>query len=134
MSIISGWEWIILLIVFLLVIGPQRLPEYTRNVVRLVRQARHWVDSSRATVEDEMGVAMDDLRKYDPRQYDPRKIIREAWDDTGIDDVIEDTKDLVGATAPGAKTSGKKGAASSRKKGSKKNDGPKRAPFDDEAT
>ncbi len=123
---LGGWEPVVLLIVFLVIIGPQRLPEYTRNVVRMVRRARRWVDDSRETVECEMGIAVDDLRKYDPRQYDPRRIIREAWGDTSPEDILPDKEALAVGAAGAAKKSG-----SSRKK---KDTGPQRAPFDDEAT
>ncbi|EWS80695.1 preprotein translocase subunit TatA [Brachybacterium phenoliresistens] len=124
---LGGWEPVVLLIVFLVIIGPQRLPEYTRNVVRMVRRARRWVDDSRETVESEMGIAVDDLRKYDPRQYDPRRIIREAWGDTSPEDILPDKEALaVGAAGAAAKKTG-----SSRRK---KDTGPQRAPFDDEAT
>ncbi|MFC0675759.1 twin-arginine translocase TatA/TatE family subunit [Brachybacterium hainanense] len=123
---LSGWEPIVLLIVFLVIIGPQRLPEYTRNVIGMVRKARRWVDDSRETVESEMGIAVDDLRKYDPRQYDPRRIIREAWGDTSVEDILPDKEALTASTGGAAKKTG-----SSR---SKKDTGPKRAPFDDEAT
>jgi sec-independent protein translocase protein TatB len=127
---LSGWDAIVLLVVFLVVIGPQRLPEYTRNIVQWVRKARRWVEDSRSTVEDEMGIAVDDLKKYDPRQYDPRKIIREAWDSTGIEDTLDDAKELVGSSSGSSKSSSKASSGSSKSK----DDGPKRAPFDDEAT
>ncbi len=135
---IGGWEFIILALVFVLIVGPQRLPEYTRNIVRMVRRARQWVDESRESVENEMGIAVDDLKKYDPRQYDPRRIIRDAWGDTSpIDDLVKDTSALVGSSAAGvaavggaakgsgARASGSTSAADVR---------PGRAPFDDEAT
>jgi sec-independent protein translocase protein TatB len=128
---LGGWEPLVLLVVFLIFIGPQRLPEYTRNVVQWVRRARRWVDDSRATVEDEMGLSMDELRKYDPRQYDPRRIIRDAWGDTSVDDILPDTKALTGAAAGTAAASSSKRSSSSS---SSKDDGPQRAPFDDEAT
>jgi sec-independent protein translocase protein TatB len=85
-------------------------------------------------VEGEIGVQMDDLKKYDPRQYDPRKIIREAWDDTGVEELVDDTRELVSTSAGvkgASKGSGRSGSSSSKKK---KDEGPKRAPFDDEAT
>ncbi|MBK0330471.1 twin-arginine translocase TatA/TatE family subunit [Brachybacterium sp. MASK1Z-5] len=130
-DIFGGWEILILLIVFVIFIGPQRLPEYTRNIVQWVRKARRWVDDSRATVEDEMGLSMDELRKYDPRQYDPRRIIRDAWGDTSVDDILPDTKALTGAvTGTAAAASGSKRST----KGSTEDEGPQRAPFDDEAT
>lgn len=125
----SGWELVIIGIVFVLFVGPQRLPEYTRNIVRMVRRARTWVDESRETVESEMGIAVDDLKKYDPRQYDPRRIIREAWGDTNpIEDLVTDTKAAmaggVAATAARSTGGGSDDAAA--------DDG--RTPFDPEAT
>jgi sec-independent protein translocase protein TatB len=118
--------------VFLVIVGPQRLPEVTRQLVQWVRQARRWVEDSRSTVEDEMGIAIEDLKKYDPRQYDPRRIIREAWGDTDIEELLPSKEAMSvagGAAAGAAAKGGKKGSG-----GSKKDEGPKRAPFDDEAT
>ena len=134
---LQGWEPLVLLLIFVIVIGPQRLPEYTRNIVRWVRDVRRWVDDSRATVEDEMGIAIDDLRKYDPRQYDPRRIIREAWGDTDMEDILPSKEALTvagGAAAAGAasRSTSKSGSSASGK--AKKDEGPKRAPFDPEAT
>ncbi|HIY24838.1 MAG TPA: twin-arginine translocase TatA/TatE family subunit [Candidatus Brachybacterium merdigallinarum] len=131
---IGGWELVILLVVFLVIVGPQRLPELTRQLITWVRQARRWVDDSRATVEDEMGIAIDDLRKYDPRQYDPRRIIREAWGDTDVEDILP-SKESMAAVTGGAAAG--KAAASKKKTGAKKSakaKGPQRAPFDPEAT
>lgn len=134
---LSGWEPLVLLLVFVIIVGPQRLPEYTRNIVRWVRDVRRWVDDSRATVEDEMGIAIDDLRKYDPRQYDPRRIIREAWGDTDMEDILPSKEAMSvagGAAAAGAasRSTSKSGSSASGK--AKKDEGPKRAPFDPEAT
>ena len=129
---IGGWELVVLLIVFLVIVGPQRLPDLTRQLVSWVRQARRWVDDSRATVEDEMGIAIDDLRKYDPRQYDPRRIIREAWGDTDPSELLPDKDALSVAAGAGAAAGSKKSAKGGKSR--KKDEGPKRAPYDPEAT
>lgn len=138
---LNGWEPLVLLLVFLVIIGPQRLPEYTRNVIRWVRSARRWVDDSRATVENEMGLSMEELRKYDPRQYDPRRIIREAWGDTTMEDILPDSKALASVAAAGTAVGASRAAsgshsASGSASGSTrtKDQGPRRAPFDPEAT
>lgn len=138
---LQGWEPLVLLLIFVIVIGPQRLPEYTRNIVRWVRDVRRWVDDSRATVEDEMGIAIDDLRKYDPRQYDPRRIIREAWGDTTVEDILP-SQEAMTVAAGGKAARSRSGSSSkdsstggSRSKAKRaKDDGPQRAPFDPEAT
>jgi len=131
---LGGWEVVVLLIVFLVVVGPQRLPEVTRQLVQWVRQARRWVEDSRSTVEDEMGIAIEDLKKYDPRQYDPRRIIREAWGDTDIDELLPSKESM--SVAAGGAAAGAAAAKSGKKRSgsSAKDEGPKRAPFDDEAT
>ncbi|MGP4915071.1 twin-arginine translocase TatA/TatE family subunit [Brachybacterium tyrofermentans] len=133
---LGGWEFVILIVVFLVIVGPQRLPDVTRQLVQWVRQARRWVDDSRATVEDEMGIAMEDLKKYDPRQYDPRRIIREAWGDTDIDELLPSKESLSVAAGAGAAGAASKSRSSKSGKSSKgsKDDGPQRAPFDPEAT
>ena len=133
---LGGWEFVILIVVFLVIVGPQRLPGVTRQLVQWVRQARRWVDDSRATVEDEMGIAMEDLKKYDPRQYDPRRIIREAWGDTDIEELLPSKESLSVAAGAGAAGAASKSRSSKSGKSSKgsKDDGPQRAPFDPEAT
>lgn len=129
---LGGWEIVVLLIVFLVIVGPQRLPEVTRSLVQWVRKARRWVDDSRSTVEDEMGIAIEDLKKYDPRQYDPRRIIREAWGDTDIEELLP-SKEAMSVAGGAAAASAAKGAKK-RSGSAAKDEGPKRAPFDDEAT
>lgn len=136
---INGPELLIIAVVAVIIIGPSRLPEYTRNMVDWVKQLRRFVDSSKETMEKDMGISMDELQKYDPRQYDPRRIVREAWDDTteGLDELMPGEKDLLPSAAGGAAA----GAASRKKSGGKgatKRAGKKpvddSTPFDDEAT
>ena len=77
---INGYEFIVLLLVAVVVLGPERLPEYAAKLGRLVRQLRVMADGAKAQLKDQMGPEFDDLnwRQYDPRQYDPRRIVREA--------------------------------------------------------
>src|SRR6218665_4068294 len=67
--------------VFLL--GPERLPHYAAQLARLVRSLREMANGARERMEDEMGEDFEEIdwRKLDPRQYDPRRIIREALAD-----------------------------------------------------
>jgi Sec-independent protein translocase protein TatA len=64
--------------VFLL--GPERLPGYAAKLAQLVRTVRDMANGAKARMKDEMGDDFDDVdwKKLDPRQYDPRRIIREA--------------------------------------------------------
>jgi sec-independent protein translocase protein TatB len=67
-------------VIALFLIGPQRLPAYAAQLARWVRVARGVVDSAKARVKDEMGPEFDDVdwQRLDPRQYNPRRIIRDA--------------------------------------------------------
>lgn len=77
---INGWEILLLGVLAILVLGPERLPEYAAKFGRFVRQARGMADRAKAQLKEEMGPEFSDVdwRAYDPRQYDPRKIVREA--------------------------------------------------------
>lgn len=77
---INGWEILLLGVLAILVLGPERLPEYAAKFGRFVRQARSMADRAKQQLKDEMGPEFSDVdwRAYDPRQYDPRKIVREA--------------------------------------------------------
>ncbi|WP_423181900.1 twin-arginine translocase TatA/TatE family subunit [Arthrobacter sp. NyZ413] len=77
---INGPEFLILLIIGVIVIGPSRLPEYTRKLANLVKELRRMASGARDQIREEVGIDIDevDWKKYDPRQYDPRRIIREA--------------------------------------------------------
>ena len=94
---INGPEFLLLLLIGLMVIGPQRLPEYTQKLANLVREVRRMASGAREQIKEEVGIDIDDVdwKKYDPRQYDPRRIIKEAL----LDD---ETKPV----SPGAPSSG----------------------------
>jgi sec-independent protein translocase protein TatB len=83
---INPSEFIVLVVVAAVVLGPERLPEYAQQLARLVREMRRMAQGASAQVRDELGPEFDDIdwRKLDPRQYDPRRIVREAladvWD------------------------------------------------------
>ena len=88
---ISGSEFLVIILVAVIVVGPQRLPEYTRKLTQLVRQLRVFLDNARSQIAEEVGPEMADLdlSSLDPRQYDPRKIVRDALGED-IDAIRED--------------------------------------------
>lgn len=81
---ISANEFIVLLAVAAIVLGPERLPQYTQQLTRLVRELRRMAQGATEQVRTELGPDFDDVdwRKLDPRQYDPRRIVRDALADT----------------------------------------------------
>lgn len=106
---INGWELIVLVVVGILVLGPERLPEYAGKLGNLVRQVRDLAQNARTQLKEQMGPDFEDVdwRQYDPRQYDPRRIVREAlMDDPApagpveLSEPINPDKPQSGAMAP----------------------------------
>ena len=77
---LDGEKLILILVVAVLLVGPERLPRYAEALGRFTVLARDWLNGAKTRVRDEMGDDFDDIewRKLDPRQYDPRRIIRDA--------------------------------------------------------
>ena len=75
---ISGEEFLILVFVALVLIGPERLPQYAEQLARLVRTLREMMAGAKTSLKEELGDDYAELAKFDPRQYDPRRIVREA--------------------------------------------------------
>ncbi|WP_288873230.1 twin-arginine translocase TatA/TatE family subunit [uncultured Microbacterium sp.] len=67
-------------LIAVLIIGPDRLPRAAEGFARVVRKAGEYLRDTKSRVREEMGPELDDVdwRKLDPRQYDPRRIIRDA--------------------------------------------------------
>ena len=113
--------------VFLL--GPERLPHYAAQLGRLVRSLRDMATGAKDRMREEMGPDFDDVdwKKLDPRQYDPRRIIREALVD--VDPFAEPEKPIV------ARASVNENSAYLQRKRTRDALGAgEQAPFDSEAT
>jgi sec-independent protein translocase protein TatB len=67
-------------IIAVLLLGPQRLPVYAQKLADFVKAVRRFADTAKDRMREEMGPEFDDVdwQKLDPRQYDPRRIIRDA--------------------------------------------------------
>ncbi|WP_019160012.1 Sec-independent protein translocase family protein [Brevibacterium senegalense] len=104
---INGFEMVILIIVALFVIGPQRLPEYAAMLRDFVRSFRRKAEGAKETVKKDFGADLDgyDWKSLDPRQYDPRRIVREALAEE--DRAIREERRRSGTT--GTTTSGSSG-------------------------
>ena len=89
---------VVIAIIAVIVLGPERLPHYAAQLAKLVKSIREMANGARDRMRDEMGPDFDDLdwKKLDPRQYDPRRIIREAL----LDD--EPSHPVVRPAAPAA--------------------------------
>ncbi|WP_313812653.1 sec-independent translocase [Glutamicibacter sp.] len=90
---INGGEFIILAILAVVILGPEKLPEYAKKLANLVKEVRRMANGAKEQLREEVGdeVADMDWRKLDPRQYDPRRIIKEALVDD-FDDALNAAK------------------------------------------
>ena len=76
-----GFEKILVIgVIALFLVGPEKLPDYAARLARFVRGARRMLEDAKDRVREEMGPDFDEeeWRRLDPRQYDPRRIIRDA--------------------------------------------------------
>jgi sec-independent protein translocase protein TatB len=71
---------LVIAVIAVFLLGPERLPHYAAQFGRLVKSLRRMAEDAKGRMREEMGPDFDDVdwKKLDPRQYDPRRIIREA--------------------------------------------------------
>lgn len=103
----DGFEkFLVIGIIGVLLLGPQRLPMYAQKLAEFVKAVRRFADTAKDRMREEMGPEFDevDWQKLDPRQYDPRRIIRDALLDSGASAAAVQTAQVtaskVRATAP----------------------------------
>lgn len=77
---INFYEFFIIIVLALVLLGPERLPQYAQSLAGWVRKARSAAEDAKVRFKEETGADLNDVdwQKYDPRQYDPRRIIRDA--------------------------------------------------------
>jgi sec-independent protein translocase protein TatB len=80
---IGFWELAIIMVVALLVIGPERLPGVARKLGLYLGKARRFISSVKADINKEL--AADELKR----------VLKEQQDSVGLHDIIEDTKEAL---------------------------------------
>ena len=113
---INGGEFIILLVIAVLVIGPERLPGYAEQLAGIVRKVKTFMADTKVKVSEELGPEMGevDWAQLDPRRYDPRRIVRDALlEDTVLDPRVKAKAAGAASAAAGlaAAAAGTEGAA-----------------------
>lgn len=89
----------VIMLVAVIVFGPDRLPEYARQAGRMVRQLRKFAEAAQQDLREELGPEYADLKLTD---LDPRVAIRkhilEALEEEDFDGKIADriTRNLLG--------------------------------------
>ncbi|MFD6137985.1 Sec-independent protein translocase TatB [Isoptericola sp. NPDC060257] len=123
---INGGELLIIVVLAVLLIGPERLPGYAAQLASLVKRGKRLLQDTKARVDTELGPEFKDVdwSKLDPRQYDPRRIVRDA--------LMDDDDDPAPAPRAAAAAGGTATAAATSASDERRAAVP--APFDDEAT
>ena len=105
---INGPEFLLLLLIGILVIGPQQAARIHPETRQPGPEVRRMASGAREQIKEEVGIDIDDVdwKKYDPRQYDPRRIIKEA--------LLDDDTKPVSAGGPVAVAAAASAAASRR--------------------
>ncbi|HEY0902301.1 MAG TPA: sec-independent translocase [Marmoricola sp.] len=85
-------ELAVILVVGIVVFGPDRLPEYARQAGRMVRQLRRFAQSAQDDLRSELGPEFADLKLTD---LDPRVALRKH-----ILEAIDDDLGPAGVPAP----------------------------------
>lgn len=77
---VHGTEFLVLILLAFIILGPKQLPEYAAKLARVIVKARRMANDAKVQLKEQMGPEYDDLdwRQYDPRQYDPRRIVKQA--------------------------------------------------------
>lgn len=78
---INTTEFIIIALILVIVVGPEKLPEFAAQLGRLVREVKAIATGAKARVKEELGPDFEELKNLDPRQYDPRRIVQDALKD-----------------------------------------------------
>ena len=122
---INGGELLIIVVLAVLLIGPERLPGYAAQLASLVKRGKRLLQDTKARVDTELGPEFKDVdwSKLDPRQYDPRKIVRDALMDDGPPSANARTAAAQAAMRNGTPAPAAGAVAE-----------PGKAPYDDEAT
>ncbi|MDQ4105526.1 MAG: sec-independent translocase [Actinomycetota bacterium] len=84
---INAWEFLILVVAGLLILGPERLPSAAAWLGRTVRQVREYANGAREQLRSELGPEFDELREplqdlRGLRSFNPRSAVtRHLFDD-----------------------------------------------------
>ena len=101
---VNGWEIVLLALIAVFVLGPDRMPEYAAKLARGIRKLRVMAEGAKGQLKEQLGPEYEDInwQQYDPRQYDPRRIVREALVEP-LDDAFSPIRDEIGGVRDAAR-------------------------------
>src|SRR5512134_1584767 len=76
---VNGWEIVLLALIAVFILGPDRMPMYATKLAHGIRRLRVMAEGAKGQLKEQLGPEYEDInwRQYDPRQYDPRRIVKE---------------------------------------------------------
>jgi len=80
MSGIGGSEFVLICLIGLLILGPERLPRVARQIGNWVGKARQMTRSLQRQLEEETSVKKN--FGFDPKNLDPKEMLKPREDDT----------------------------------------------------
>jgi sec-independent protein translocase protein TatB len=94
-------ELAVIIVVAIVVFGPDRLPDFARQAGRFVRQVRRFSQAARDDIRAELGPEYADfeLTDLDPRRA-VRKYIEDVWDQSDEDEVEAGHRPLAEGEVP----------------------------------
>lgn len=94
MSGIGGSEFILLCLIGLLILGPERLPRVAREIGHWVGKAKRMTRSLQRQLEDEIDVEKN--LGFDPKELNPHDLLKPR-DDDSYSPLHDDDEDAEGA-------------------------------------
>jgi len=92
---INGWEFIVLAIIALVVIGPDKLPRFVADGGKMLRQVRKMAREAQSEVREQLGpeFADIDMRDLNPRKFVSKHLLDDSLDDIDMDLGLNDDDD-----------------------------------------
>jgi sec-independent protein translocase protein TatB len=81
---LSIGKLLVIAVVALFLVGPEKLPVYAAQLGKWVRVARSMTDEAKHRIAKEMGPEFGDVdwAELDPRRYHPKRLLADAWNAT----------------------------------------------------
>jgi sec-independent protein translocase protein TatB len=143
---IGPLELVTIIVLAVLVFGPDKLPKVIQDVMRTIRKIREFSESAKADIREELGP---DFKDFDFEDLNPKTFLRKQLDNdelglkeirNGFDlkkEMAEVTEAVQSADTPSSSTSSSSSSSSGRLDMTKKPEEPEkdeRPPFDADAT
>jgi sec-independent protein translocase protein TatB len=89
---INGWEFIVLAVLALVILGPDKLPKYAADAGRMIRSVRRMANDAKREVTDSLGPEFQDIDLADlnPRRFAKRHLLDPDDYDLGLDDLDDE--------------------------------------------